>query len=183
MIFRRSVIAALPLLFLLMTTPASAQDTLIPKPMPCPSLAEDRKVAELRKEIEGNYRKMDRAWERFDVNAAVQFMPVDYSYIDKTGKNHTLSDHKDSLRKLVRRATDVKINTEVNVFTMKGDTITVETRKVLWVKTRREDGIETYRDAFQQNRDFWIKKNGKWLIKQTRIFDFTIKINGQLIKE
>lgn len=152
-------------------------------PPPVTTPVEDPKNAELRKEIEENYRKMDRAWERFDVNAAVQFMPMDYTYIVRGGRKLTLSDHKDSLRKLLRRSTNVKINTEVNVFTVKGDTITVETRKVLEVKGRQDNGLETFRDASQQNRDFWIKRNGKWLLKQTRIYDFTIKINGQLIKE
>lgn len=158
---------------------ASAQEAL----PSIQSTTEDPRTAELRKEIEGNYRKMDRAWERFDVNAAVQFMPMDYTYVYKSGKKGNLSSHKATWRKLVSKSMGIKMNTEINVFTVKGDTITVETRKVLGVKMRRDDGIEYYGDGFQQDRDFWIKRNGKWIIKQTRIYDFTVNINGQLIKE
>jgi hypothetical protein len=158
---------------------ADAQETS----PPITRYTEDTPATELRKQIEENYRKMDRAWERYDVNAAVQFMPMDYTYIVRGGKKLTLSDHKSTWRKIVSRALGVKLNTEINVFTVKGDTITVETRKVIAVKMRRDDGSQVYADGFQQDRDFWIKRNGKWIIKQTRIYDFTLNMNGQLIKE
>ena len=165
--------------------PVTAQDTVAPLPAPATQqpTAEDAQKAELRKQIQKYYDQMNEGLSRLDINAFVQYYALDYRALDKNDEKQTLKQYKDAYRFIFRRAMGIKATTVMSVFEPKSDTITVETRKEFAFRGRSDGGVDLYIEGMTQDRDFWMKRKGKWLIKQSRVYDFSMKVNGQTVKD
>lgn len=159
--------------------PAHAQEKL----SPLPAASEDPKATELRKLLQSYYEQMDEASGRLNMADSIKYIAPDCKVILRDGSKVTLKSLKDSLQTIYNRATKVQTKTEINVFSTKGDTATVETRTVQTMRLRGDNGIESDVEATGASRDFWMKTKTGWRIKQTRESDRTIKVNGQIIQE
>ena len=144
---------------------------------------EDPRTAEIKKLLQSYYDEMGEGMAQYDVNRATRYYSLDYRSVDKQGTKKTLSDIKRTYKSFLSRAYSAKMVTEITLCTVKGDPATTQTHMKIAIHARRDDGIELMIEAEDHSRDFWMKRKDKWLVKQSRDFDFTIYLNGKKVIE
>jgi len=161
---------------------AVAQDGQISSATSIPSV-EDPRTDAVRKQLQANYDEMGAGFAVYDIDAATKYFAKDYKIIGKTNRKQTLHKLRELYHRLLNNALSSQMKTTITLCTLKGDTATVQTHMQLAVHVRREDGSEAYIEGDDLSRDFWVKRNGAWQVKQSRDFDFTITLNGQKLIE
>jgi hypothetical protein len=172
-------ITSLLLLPIILDHPVAAQESI----SPLPAATEDPKTAELRKQIQGYYDEMSKASTRLDMDGAFKYISPDCKFILRDGMKVNFKTVKDTSKMFYSRATKVEDKYEITQFSTKGDTATVEHKSTTLLRIRNDNGIESDLEVNAQSRDFWMKQKGKWLIKQSRETDRTLKVNGQIVQE
>ena len=133
--------------------------------------------AQARKAIEAIYAKEMAALARRDIDTVFAYQTPDYVAISKSGQRLSREQANQMGRQLtLMKSVDAK--TKIVAFTLKGETALVRTQNRLRATAADPqtgkplsaviDGVED---------DTWVKRSGKWLIKQSREITRTQKIS------
>ena len=134
--------------------------------------------AQARKAIEGIYAKDRAAMARKDVDTVFANQAPDYVAISKAGKRVPREQANQIARQLTMAKT-VDVKSRILSFALKGDTAVARLKTHIHatiMNPQTNQPMAVTMDGLTE--DTWVKRGGKWLIKQMREIQATQKFTG-----
>lgn len=134
--------------------------------------------AQARKAIEAIYAKDRAAMTRKDVDAIFANQTPDYVAISKAGKR-LARDQANQMARQLTMAKTVDVKSRILSFSLKGDTATARTKTHIYatiMNPQTNKPMAATMDGLTE--DTWVKRGGKWLIKQMREIQTSQKLSG-----
>ena len=135
--------------------------------------------AQARKAIEGIYAREQAALGRKDIDSVFSCQTPDYVAITKTGKRIP-RDQANQFGRQITMMQTVKASSRIMSFALKGDTALARAKNHIYLTTmnpQTNQPISVTIDGVEE--DTWVKRGGKWLLKQSREITRTQKISGK----
>ena len=134
--------------------------------------------AQARKAIEGIYAKEQAALGRKDIDSVFSYQTPDYVAITKKGKRIP-RDQANQMGRQITMMQTVKANIRIMNFALKGDTAVARAKNRVYLTTMNPQTNQPISVTVEGvEEDTWVKRGGKWLLKQSREITRSQKVNG-----
>ncbi|MGI4788914.1 MAG: nuclear transport factor 2 family protein [Janthinobacterium lividum] len=131
-----------------------------------------------RAAIASAYTNMNKALARRDSAAYLVYLHPAYSAIFADGKEvHGKDKAAAPLRQMFALANTVTASTQILTCSLQNDGAVVTTQETMSL-TSKATGKPLVIKTVDNVRSFWLKVNGRWLLKQERLLSETTTING-----
>ncbi|GEM_PF-2917885 len=129
--------------------------------------------------IQSIYDEWNAALKKRDLPAFERNHTSDYIYIDRKGTKRPLKHLIAEIRGLLPKLDAREAETKIESIKVKGETATVEMEEKAFLFLKREDGTSARVEVQTYGRDFWVRRNGKWLLKQSRTLEEKMLMDGR----
>ena len=134
--------------------------------------------AQARKAIETIYAKEQAALGRKDIDAVFAYQTPDYVAITKAGKRIP-REQANAVGRQIGMMKTVKAQSRIISFALKGDTATARAKNHLFITTTNPQTNQPLTVTIEGvEEDTWVKRGGKWLLKQSKEITRTQKFGG-----
>lgn len=141
---------------------------------------------EAHEAIQRTYARMDAALNSKDVNTAYNFYTSDFVSISQKGERTSLEEGKNGLSQALTNPNlkSIKNMTTIEKFILEGDTATVFRKEMATVVVVNiQTGANDVGVVNSRCLDTWVKRNGRWLVKQGEAMSSVATINGNPVPQ
>lgn len=137
-------------------------------------------TADARKAIQAIYDSHNAAVARKDLDGALAHRTQDYVSIGAKGDRKSLEQSRQVLRRLFAAMEWAQGSSVIQKITLKDDTaIVLVKEKGRLVLANPQTGQKATLDINGLSRDVWVRRQGRWLVKQSQNLQSKITRNGQ----
>lgn len=141
---------------------------------------------EAHEAIQRAYARMDAALNSKDVNTAYSFYTSDFVSISQKGERTSLEEEKNGLFQALTNPNlkSIKNMTTIEKFILEGDTATVFRKEMATVVVvNPQTGANDVGVVNSRCLDTWVKRNGRWLVKQGEAISSVATMNGNPVPQ
>jgi hypothetical protein len=145
-----------------------------------PSIAQRDPNAAVRQAIMQQYRRMETALAKKDINEAVKICLPNAQFKSKNMPTVSVTQWKKMAEQTLPSFQSLKITTRIDSLKVKGSEATVEIFQTMEAKVNnpQTNRVSVLRSE-QKSRDIWVKSGSGWLLKLSDTFSEKSTLDGQ----
>ena len=129
--------------------------------------------------------RIDAAFNSKDINTLFSFFTSDFVLISEKGKRTSWEEYRKNLSQNLADPIikSIKSMTTIEKFILEGDTATVFCKGMsTMVVVDPQTGANNVVVSNSRELATWVKRNGRWLIKQAEVMSSEVTINGNPVQ-
>lgn len=148
-----------------------------------PAQAQTPPVAREPKDVfQSCYDAMNKAAVARDMRAYSARIAPDCVYLYPNNQTTTFADERSSVQTMFDTAVDLIARSQVEAVSVKGNGATVTAKSEMSYQLPRAGGMRSQVRVRGTSRDFWIKQQGQWKLKRSRVLEMFSEVDGKPVE-